>query len=372
MNLTRRSILSAALAAPTAAALARSAPRYAQSWRNRPMIDGLGGISDPYSPDEATVLSPRSIVEMRATGVSAVNQTVGVVGNRPNAWEETLASIATFDKVLAANPAFLMHVRNAADFAAAKAQGKLGIYYGVQDTSMIGTQLDRIGELKAKGLRQVQLTYNLRNLSGDGSLEPADAGLSILGRKTIERIESERLMLDLSHGGARTQAEAAALAKRPPMISHTGCRALFDHPRNTYDATMKLVADTGGCVGIYFMPYLAKGSHPTGEQLIAHIEHAAQICGEDHISIGTDGTVLPLTIDDKARAAAKADWEARTAAGIAAPGEGPDVFTIVADFNSIDKFERLALALSKRGWSDLRIEKLFGANLQRVYSEVWG
>ena len=372
MDFTRRSLLGAALAAPAVAVLGKPRPAPGTSWRAKPMIDGLGGLIDPYAPDDEVRLSARAVAEMRTTGLSAINQTVGVVGNRPKSWDETLESIATFDKVLASNPNALLPVRTVTDFTAAKAQGKLGIYYGLQDTSMVGTQLDRLGELKAKGVRHVQLTYNLRNLSGDGSLEPANAGLSILGRKTIERIEAERMMLDLSHGGAQTQLEAIAAAKRPSMISHTGCRALFDHPRNTHDAAMKLVADKGGCVGIYFMPYLAQGSHPTGEHLIAHLEHAANVCGEDHVSIGTDGGVLPLVIDDRTRAYAKADFEARSAAGIAAPGEGPDVFTVVMDYNSLDKFDRLALALSKRGWSDTRIEKLYGANLLRVYSEVWG
>ena len=99
----------------------------------------------------------------------------------------------------------------------------------------------------------IQLTYNLRNLSGDGSLEPANSGLSNLGRDTIRRIESEKLLLDLAHGGAKTMAEAAAFAKRPLVISHTGARALADHVRNTDDATIKAVADKGGVTGVYFM-----------------------------------------------------------------------------------------------------------------------
>ncbi|MEQ1497925.1 MAG: membrane dipeptidase, partial [Novosphingobium sp.] len=283
-----------------------------------------------------------------------------------------LAGIALYDKIIAANPDFLMPLRSLADFSVAKAKGKLGLYFGTQDTSMIGTELDRLADLKAKGMRQIQLTYNLRNLSGDGALESANAGLSRLGHKTIEAIEAQGLLLDLSHGGAQTMAESAAAARRPMTISHTGCRALHDHPRNTSDAVMRAVADKGGCVGIYFMPFLAAGSQPTGEQLIDHLVHAANICGEDHVSIGTDGFVLPLIIDDKARAEAKAGHEARSKAGFAAPGEGPDVFTIVAAYNSIDKFERLAAALAKRGWTSRQVEKLYGSNLLRLFAEVWG
>ena len=75
---------------------------------------------------------------------------------------------------------------------------------------MVGPELDRLAQMKKDGVMTVQLTYNNRNLAGDGALEPANAGLSKLGRATIERIEAEKLLLDLRHGGARTMAEAAA------------------------------------------------------------------------------------------------------------------------------------------------------------------
>lgn len=369
MSLSRRSLLAAGLALPASAALAR-VPK-PKGLGAMLVIDGLGGVGDPYSPEDQMTLSARAIAEIRASGLTAVNQTVAAIGNSPKVWEQAVESLQLYDQFLASNTDFMLAVRKADDFLAAKAQNKLGLMYCTQDTSMIGTELDRIAELKAKGVRQIQLTYNLRNLSGDGALEPADAGLSRLGHKTIARIEAERIVLDLSHGGARTQTEAIAAATRPPLISHTGCRDLFDHPRNTWDRTMKAVADKGGAVGIYFMPYLAAGSKPTGEDLVAHIVHAANVCGHDHVSIGTDGSTIPMVIDDKAREAARKDWEMRSAAGFAAPGEGPDVFTVVMDYNSIDKYERLAAALQKRGWTMAQVEKLFGTNLLRVYREVW-
>ena len=82
--------------------------------------------------------------------------------------------------------------------------------------------------------------------------------------------------------------------------------------------------------------------------------------------------MLPLVIDANAREAAKKDYEQRKAAGIAAPGEGPDVFTVVEDYNSLDKLERLGTDLMKRGWTASQVEKLVGRNLLRLYGEVWG
>ena len=222
-----------------------------------------------------------------------------------------------------ANPDRLLLVRSAADILKAKREKKFGVVLGTQDTAMVGPELDRLAQMKKDGVMTVQLTYNNRNLAGDGALEPANAGLSKLGRATIERIEAEKLLLDLSHGGARTMAEAAAHAKRPLVISHTGARALTDHPRNTSDETIKAVADKGGVVGVYFMPFLTLDSQPKGEDLLRHVEHVANVAGEDHVGIGTDNGVLPHAARRGGQGADCGSGQLeRIKAGIAAPGEG--------------------------------------------------
>jgi membrane dipeptidase len=367
--LTRRQMLAAGAALPLLPRAARAAPAW---YADAIVIDGLSGLSDPYAPESQLRLSDRLKDELRQTGTTAVNATIVPVGNGPHVWRELLDNTAAYDNVIAANPDFLVQIRRAADIEAAKAGGRFGLVYGTQDTSMIGRELDRLAILKARGFRIVQLTYNLRNLSGDGALVPENAGLTPLGRETIARIESERLLLDLSHGGATTIAEAIAAATRPMTISHTGCRDLFDHPRNVHDSAMKAVADKGGVVGIYFMPFLARGSKPTGDDLVAHIEHAWKVAGEDHVAIGTDGDQLPIPINEETWRRAREAHEFRSKNGFAAPGEGPDVLTIVMDYNSLDRFQRLADTLAARGAGQAKLEKLFGGNLMRLYREAWG
>jgi membrane dipeptidase len=246
------------------------------------------------------------------------------------------------------------------------------VLLGTQDSAMIGPELDRLAQMKKDEVMTVQLTYNNGNLAGDGSLEARNGGITKLGKATIERIEAEKLLLDLSHGGARTMAEAAAFAKRPLVISHTGARALTNHPRNTADETIKAVADKGGVVGVYFMPFLTLDSHPKGSDLLAHIEHVANVAGEDHVGIGTDNGVLPQVMDAEATRKLHEWAAARIKAGIAAPGEGLDVWPMVKDYNSVDRYRRIAADLQKRGWSEARLEKLFGANFLRVYRDAWG
>jgi membrane dipeptidase len=371
MRVSRRSMMLGA----AAAAIARPAfaQRSARGWYDRAIvIDALGGLRDPYGADGVLRLSDWAWAEMQATGVTMVRDTVFPVGNVVDPWGDYLKDIDDKKDELAANPDRLLLVRTTADILKAKREGKFAVLLGTQDTTMVGPELDRLAQLKKDGVMTVQLTYNNRNLCGDGSLEPDNAGLSKLGRATIERIEAEKLLLDLSHGGARTMAEAAAHAKRPLVISHTAARALTDHPRNTADDTIRTVASKGGVVGIYFMPFLTLDSQPKGDDLIRHIEHVAKVAGEDHVGIGTDNGVLPRVIDEESRKQNR-EWALqRMKAGIAAPGEGPDVFPMVADYNSIDRYHRLAQALARRGWSTSRLEKLLGGNFLRVYREAWG
>ena len=128
----------------------------------------------------------------------------------------------------------------------------------------------------------------------------------------------------------------------------------------------------GGVVGVYFMPFLSTDMKPSGAQLIAHIEHVAKVAGEDGVGIGTDNGVMPLVLDEKSKKAMDAWTEQRIKQGIASPGEAVGVYTLVADYNSIDRYRRLAGDLAKRGWSQARLEKLFGGNFLRVYKEAWG
>ena len=376
MDISRRAMLggAAALAAGGPAVAKAAAKGSGGDWFARAIvIDGLGGTGDPYNEEEGvTRISERAWAETVATGVTVVRDTVFPVGNLADPWGDYQKDIAAKHELIGANPDRLLLIRSAADILKAKRERKFGIVIGTQDTSMVGPELDRLAQFRKDGVMTVQLTYNNRNLAGDGALEPANAGLSKLGRKTIERIEAEKLLLDLSHGGQRTMAEAAAHAKRPSVNSHTGARALYDHPRNTDDATIKAVADKGGVTGVYFMPFLAADMKPSGAQLIAHIEHVARIAGEDHVGIGSDNGVLPIVLDEKSRLAMRA-WQAeRLKKGIAAPGEGPDFLPLVEEYNSLDRYRRLATALVKRGWSVGRVEKLMGGNFLRVYREVWG
>ena len=181
-----------------------------------------------------------------------------------------------------------------------------------------------------------------------------------------------RIMVDLSHSGQRTCLEAARVSKQPISINHTGCRALTDLPRNKTDEELRLVASRGGFVGIYFMPFLSADSNASAADVVAHIEHAVNVCGEDHVGIGTDG---PITgVDDMAayRRRIRTQVAERKAAGIGARGENPDTIPMVADLQGPGQFEKLAGLLRARGHREARIEKILGGNFLNFARLVWG
>jgi len=265
----------------------------------------------------------------------------------------------------------LMKVLRGADIRSAKATRRLGVIYGCQDTTMLEGDLKKLAVFADLGVRIVQPTYNTRNLIGDGCLEKADGGLSKMGHDFIAEMNRLNLLVDLSHAGVRTIAEGIAASKAPVAITHTGCRALVDLPRNTPDAELKALADRGGVAGIYFMPFLRESGQPHAEDLIRHIEHAVDVCGEDHVGLGTDGTLSGVPLTDAYREHFRKEVEARQKAGVSAPGESAYVLTIVPEYNDPTRFKHLADDLMRRGWPSSRVEKLLGANFARLFTEVW-
>ncbi|MBS0589656.1 MAG: membrane dipeptidase [Proteobacteria bacterium] len=337
------------------------------------VIDTLGSPGGSID-DDSNQLGARDLEDVLKSGLTAVNLTVNStgVGSYERGFESTIDEIAYWNSQIAAHPERLLQVRRAADLAECKRSNRLGLIYGFQDATPFGENLDRLDTFWNLGVRIYQLTYNKRNLVGDGCLEPGNAGLSAFGRKLVEKLNERKALVDLSHAGERTTLEAAAASKAPIAITHTGCAALNANPRNKTDAELKAVAGKGGYVGIYLMPFLRGKGQPMATDLIAHIEHAIDVCGEDHVGIGTDGSISPVAVTEKFKKEFAEQIEKRRKAGISAPGEDPNVYTFLPDLNRADRFARIAELLAARRHSDARIAKILGGNFARLLQEVWG
>jgi len=337
-------------------------------WSDVIIVNALGDLEDP-NPKPS---DERGIRDALASGLTAVNVTLGHVFGDGEPFEITVLDIAKTDAQIRANLNNLLKVYGAADILRAKAERKVGLIYGFQNAAMLGNDVSRVDIFSGLGVRIIQLTYNGPNALGDGSMVAENRGLTSFGHEVVERLNVRRVMVDLSHSGQHTCLDAARASKQPISINHTGCRALVAVPRNKTDEELRLVASKGGFVGIYFMPFLSKTSHAMADDVVAHIEHAVNVCGEDAVGIGTDGSVT--AIDDlKAYMTVLAQEHAdRAKAGISAPGEGPDTLPFVVNLRGVNQFYELADRLQMQGFPTARVEKILGANFMRYARDVWG
>jgi membrane dipeptidase len=372
--MNRRTLLAlsaAAAATPAFANPAFAAPK--DPLAGLTVINALGGLVDPNVPEPPRpVLTPRILADARASGMTAVNWTIGYVAGPQEPFQQSVAEIGQYDALVRGHPKDVLKVLSVADIARARAEKKIGIIYGFQNAAMMGDDPARVDIFADLGVRIVQLTYNLRNQLGDGSIVPEGRGLTEFGRQVVERLNANRVMVDLSHSGRQICLDAARASKQPISINHTGCRALVDLPRNKTDEELHLVADKGGFVGIYFMPFLNLSGHASAADAVAHIEHALNVCGEDHVGIGTDGGTTPIDDLEAYKDALRKEHEDRKAKGIAAPGERADTHPFVDDLRGPDQFRKLYRLLAERGHKPGRIEKVLGGNFVRYARDIWG
>jgi membrane dipeptidase len=339
------------------------------------IIDALGGLANPNlddGGDPIRAIDRRALDDTVASGLAAIHQTVGYVSGDGDPYSRSLDDVAAWNALIERHDDVLAPVHRADDILRARDSGRIGVILGFQNGAMLADAPERAGEFARLGVRVIQLTYNGANALGDGAMAAGGRGLTPRGREVVAALNEARVLVDLSHGAPATCRAAVEASRSPVVISHTGCRALVDLPRNAGDAEMRAVAERGGVVGIYFMPFLASNRQPTAADLIAHLEHAIDVCGEEHVCIGTDGAVP--SIDDLPSYLVALDREVteRRAAGIGATGERSDVVPFLPDLQGPDKFRDLAARLLARGHSSARVERILGGNFLRCAREVWG
>jgi membrane dipeptidase len=312
------------------------------------------------------------VANAKSSGITAVNVTISGGGSTgAAAFESTVRNVAFVERELATHPDAFVQVRTVADIRRAKESRRVGLINGFQDATMLESDVSRVDLFNDLGVRIIQLTYNVRNLVGDGCLEPGNAGLSSFGCSVVARMNELGMLVDLSHCGRRTTTDAISGSTKPVAVTHSGCAALAELPRNKTDEQLKLLADRGGVIGIYTMPFLRMSGQPMVTDFVRHIEHAVQVCGEDHVGVGSDNSITPLELTPGFRAEHADFVRARRRMGIGAPGEDENVFNYVPELNTPRRMEQIADALAARGHSPARIEKILGQNWLRLFGEVW-
>lgn len=302
---------------------------------------------------------------IRESGVSVVKSTLGGANF---GFEETVADIAAAQALIEAHPDHFIKVRNHADLERCKAENKFGVIFSFEAATMLGDQLERIDLFRNLGVLIMQLSYNHDTPFGHACLDGETGGVTALGRKAIARMNELGIALDLSHSNTQTTADGIALSRQPPLITHAGCRTVFMHPRNKRDEEMKALAEKGGVMGIYMLPFLTPDDRqPMLADYMQHMLHALDVCGEDHVGIGTDTAFFTVAGTELKAMAEEA--EARRTQGVGSPGENRPPY--IPDINTPRKLECVADALSQHGYGASAIDKVLGLNFSRALKEIW-
>ena len=329
------------------------------------VVDMLGLFS--LGPDNTKwmrnpdTFSAADAQRFRDAGITALHPAVGTGG--PDVYQSTWQFLSMINAFVASRDEFV-RIDSADDFARAKASGRIGVVLGVQNSEHFRTMAD-VDAFHALGQRVSQLTYNARNLFGNGSTERRDEGLSDRGVALVDRMNTVGMAVDVSHCGDRTSLDAFEVSKRPVLITHSNARALNPgHPRCKPDEVIQACGKSGGVMGITGVRNFVKDKEPTTiEDLLNHFDYVARMIGVEKVGIGSD---IDLYGYD---AMPPEDYKRLKAAY-----KGTYAFRDKIDIEGVDHPKRmydLTEGLIRRKYTDAQITGILGGNFVRVLGEIW-
>ena len=311
--------------------------------------------------------SPETFTEQdfqkwRDSGINVIHPAVGLGGT--NAYETGLMFFAGWNSFIAGADRFFTRIDSVGDLKRVKGSGRIGVVLGLQNAQHF-RRPDDVDVFHGLGQRISQLTYNSRNLIGNGSTERRDEGISDFGVSIIERMNKVGMAIDVSHCGDRTTLDAFEISKKPVLITHSNARALAPgHPRCKPDDAIRAVGKAGSVIGITGVRMFVKNDEPTTiEHALDHFDHVKKLIGPQHLGIGSDIDLdgyddMPPEQNKQLRAGYKGSYG----------------FREKIDIEGIDHPKRmfdLTEGLIRRKYSDAEIEGVLGGNFIRVLSEIW-
>ncbi|MDP7579179.1 MAG: membrane dipeptidase [SAR202 cluster bacterium] len=305
--------------------------------------------------------SPAVYKSLNAGHVTAINATIAVFEN----FTQEMDKIARWNQRLASDDS-LIQIRSACDIQNAKTHNQTGVIFGWQNASPLGNNLDRLVLFHHLGVRIIQLTYNERNLLGNGCWERNDDGLSTFGVDAIREMNRLGILIDLSHVGDVTTIESIELSDQPVSCTHSNSRSFFDHPRNKTDEALRLISEKGGVIGATsWPPFLRNGFKSTLTDFGDAIDDMVERVGIDHVGIGSDYTQnQPKEWFDILMSFQGTKFNPRRL-------EYPETVTHTAGLETPDMLPNVAIELARRGYREEDILKVIGGNWLRLFNEVW-
>ncbi len=357
--LTRRDAIrlaAGATASLTGARAAQSPEKLKRLYDNAIVIDALSFAREWDDEEWAAV---------QQSGYTGVVDSL----NRRNL-QTAIDELVAWKKRVQDFPDRYMIALEAEDFLRAKRTGRLAVMMNFQNATMLEGDVDNVDALHALGMRCFQLTYNSRNLLGDGCTERTNAGLSDFGVEVVERMNEVGVLIDLSHCGSQTTFDGIEISKKPVAVTHSMIEKLRPgHPRAKNDDQLKALADKGGVFGVAALGYFI-GRDPGGktdiETYADHVEHAVNLIGAEHVALSTDFPVRGI-----ASWATREKWyEPRLK--FFKPSYDVQWPPWIPELDTPDRFRNVIAVLDRRGWKTRNLERLLGRNWLRLFKDVFG
>jgi membrane dipeptidase len=289
----------------------------------------------------------------------------------------TLEQIDLVRQLAARHPEAMELAFTAADVQRIMGTGRVASLLGAEGGHSIGGSLGALRALYLLGVRYMTLTHNLNLPWADSATDaPAAGGLTAFGREVVREMQRLGMLVDLSHVAATTMKDALGIAEAPVIFSHSSARAVCDHPRNVPDTVLSALAGNGGLCMITFVPaFVAQRCRDWELELVAEMERQ----GLDYRDLASRDQVKGTWVTDHPRPKATiADVvahveHARDVAGIDHIGLGGDydgVDELPVGLGDVSCYPALIEALLARGWSEPDCGKLASGNLLRVMRDA--
>lgn len=306
-----------------------------------------------------------------ASGVTCILQNAG---EENQAALRVLRRLARFTYVTDMLRDFVAKAATPDDIVAAKCRARHCLYFSSNAVPLqeqwvnMPNELELIRVYFQLGIRMMHLTYNRRNMIGDGCGETTNGGLSDFGCAVVAEMNRVGVIVDVAHSGWQTSLEAAQCSSQPIFASHTVCDGLNHHIRAKPDNVLKAIADKGGLVGICCIPGFLGGNRDIGA-MMDHIAYAVKRIGADHVGIGTDvayssrNTNKDPNVKMPKLGPARPRWEYLWPKG-ALGGAGNPLSMAWTNW------PMFTVGMVQRGLSDEQIQKILGGNVLRVARQV--
>jgi len=282
-------------------------------------------------------------------------------------------------RVIAKYPETLVAASTAADMQAAFRAGKVGSLLGMEGGHAIENSLGALRAYYALGVRYMTLTHNVTLDWADAALDSArHRGLTSFGREVVREMNRMGMLVDLAHVSPGVMSNALDVAEAPVIFSHSGARALVDHPRNVPDSILRRLQKNGGVVMVPFVPSF------TSPAVRAHDIERGKALAAARQKMGRDTTALAREMKawDAAHPAPKASLQdVANVIDHVKQVAGADHVGIGSDFDGVDDdlpvgledqaaYPALFAELVRRGWSDADLRKLAGENVLRALARA--